>query len=391
MMEGIKKNIKTEKEIISYLQKILENRKKAVPEEIEFYNNMILAILDKLDTLNKTIPDLLKEKKVYAVGEIFVSGREKENFLKALEIEESNLKSVKSIEKIKKEKEQKVGSFPIIASKIFSNLATQLREKKFFSSLNDSLRKSNMPLLLTTYISVILFSTLIVLIAGLAIAGILVYLNLIGWAIVALFLPVIAFFSVYLYPSSQVSSLKTKIDDELTFAIIHMSAVSGSGVTPLQIFQIIAKSSDYPTVGSEMRKIVNQINLYGYSLVNSLRSIAKTTASPRLSELFNGIATTLASGGELKDYLNKNAADTLTDYKLRRRRYTTISETYADIYTGLLIAAPLIFMLILVLVNVLGSAVGGMSPETLALLGIGGVVVLNIAFMVFLEISQPAG
>ena len=83
--------------------------------------------------------------------------------------------------------------------------------------------------------------------------------------------------------------------------------------------------------------------------------------------------------------------DTLNDYKLRRRRYITISETYADIYTGLLIAAPLIFMLILVLVNILGGTVGGMTPETMAIVGIGGLVVINIGFLVFLEISQPKG
>jgi hypothetical protein len=77
------------------------------------------------------------------------------------------------------------------------------------------------------------------------------------------------------------------------------------------------------------------------------------------------------------------------DYKLRRKRFTTISETYADIYTGLLIAAPLIFMLILVLMNVLGGGIAGMTTSTVALIGIGALVVLNIGFLIFLQISQP--
>jgi flagellar protein FlaJ len=391
MIEEIKKNLKSDKEMIARLNTIIENKKKALPDEIEFYDNVISALIEKLDALNKSIPDLLSKKRVVEIKGIYVTKKEKEKFLKALNIEEINLKSIKKTGRKEIKKELKVGAFSITASRMFSKTALGLRNKKIFLALNEHLRKANMPLLLTTYISVIFLSTFLALLGGVAIATFLIFQRLIGWAIIALFLPFIVFLAVYFYPSSQVSSIKGKVEDELPFAIIHMSAISGSGVTPLQIFQIIAKSPEYPAVGSEMRKIINQINLYGYSLVNALRNAAKTTASSRLSDLFNGVATTLSSGGDLRDYLDKNAADTLTDYKLRRRRYTTISETYADIYTGLLIAAPLIFMLILVLVNLLGGGIGGMSPETMALVGIGAIIVINIAFIVFLEISQPKG
>jgi len=385
----IKNNLNTEREIISNLKELLEERKKSGQKE--FFNRAIVAMLKELDILNKSIPDLITERKVSQVRGVFVSSKEKEKLLQILDIEEDALKSLRKASVVKQKKEEKVGAFPIIASKIFINLSFKLRENKFFQDLNGDLRKSNNTLLLTTYISMMLFAALISLIVGILLSVLFIIQNSVGIGIAVLFLPVVTFFALYFYPSSKVSSLRIAVDDELPFAIIHMSAISGSGVTPSQIFEIIAKSSDYPSVGSEMRKIVNQINLYGYSLVNSLRNIAKTTASSRLSELLNGIATTLASGGNLKDYLEKNAVDTLNDYKLRRRRYITISETYADIYTGLLIAAPLIFMLILVLVNVLGGEIGGLSPQTMAVLGIGALVVINIGFLVFLEISQPKG
>ena len=388
-MADIKNNFKIEKEIIEQLKILIDERKKT-PEHAEFYSNVIFAILDKLDALNKSIPDML-EKKVSIVRGLLVSRKEKEKLVKSLDIEEDLLKSIKRIRKIEAEKENKISFFSIIAGKMFSNIAFKIRDNKIFLKLNEDLRKSNSTLLLTNYISTMILSVFISLIISLASLFFFILQNQIGFGVISLFFPFVIFFFLYFFPSSQASSIKSKVEDELPFAIIHMSAISGSGVTPLQIFEIIAKSSEYPAVGSEMRKIVNQINLYGYSLVNSLRSIAKKTASPRLSDLLNGIATTIASGGDLSDYLDKNASDTLNDYKLRRKRYLTISETYADIYTGLLIAAPLIFMLILVLVNVIGGGIAGMSPETLAMLGIGALVVVNIAFVVFLEISQPKG
>jgi len=386
----IKNNFRTEIEIINQI-KNLKDEKRRSPELEDFYSRTIISLLDELDALNKSIPDFLGEKRLEKVRGVYVSGKEKEKLLQALQIEEENLKSIKRVSVEKAIKEERVGMFPIIASRLFSNMSFRLRKGKFFSDLYENLRKANMPLLLTTYISMILLSTLIAIIAGIGLSAFFISQGQTGIGLGALLLPVVVFFFVYLYPSSKSSSIKSKIDDELPFAIIHMSAISGSGVTPSQIFEIIARSPDYPSIGSEMRKIVNQINLYGYSLVNSLRDTAKTTASPRLAELLNGIALTLSAGGNLGDYLEKNAADTLVDYKLRRRRYITISETYADIYTGLLITAPLIFMLILVLVNILGGTVGGMTPETMAILGIGGVIVINIGFIVFLEISQPKG
>ena len=60
----------------------------------------------------------------------------------------------------------------------------------------------------------------------------------------------------------------------------------------------------------------------------------------------------------------------------------------SDVYTGLLIAAPLIFMLMLALINVIGVKV---STLTLGVIGIGAIIALNIGFIIFLQISQPAG
>ena len=389
-MIDIKNNLNIEKEIVDRLNSVTEEKKKN-PSLTGFYNRIILSLLDELEILNNSIPDLLRERGVSSVKGIYVSSREKEKLLETLSIEEDALKAIRKVSQEKQQKEKEIGLFTIISSKMFSNISMKLRNYKFFTDMNYDLRKSNTPLLLTTYISMILFATILSLILGVILAALFIMSDRVSIGIVSLFLPVATFFAFYVYPSSKVSSLRSKIDDELPFAIIHMAAISGSGVTPSQIFEIIVKSPDYPSVGGEMKKIVNQINFYGYSLINSLKNIAKATASKRLAELFNGVASTLASGGSLKDYLEKNSVDTLNDYKLRRRRYITISETYADVYTGLLIAAPLIFMLILVLVNILGGTVGGMTPETMAVVGIGGLVIINIGFLVFLEISQPKG
>jgi flagellar protein FlaJ len=416
MIDKIKANIRREREIISYLIAV-ERVEKGIHEQ-EFYKNVQNALLQELKILNSAIPELLsaiqvaEERKIERAeervrrrivsvqGDLSVKTINKEEYMKTLQIEAEYIKLLKKkISQKKLEKKEKieesyarVGDFTKLSGKIFSNVAFGLSRSDTFKPLADGLRKANMPYLLTSYISMMLLGTLISFFASLFIAGFVIYSEILspiyGIAIVFV-IPAIMFMIFYFYPSGEASSTKSQINDELPFAIMHMSAIAGSGIEPSKVFGILAVSNEYPALRKEMIKIMNQINFYGYNIVSALRATAKTTPNERFADFLNGIATTISSGGNLKEYLKNIAADTLLDYKLRRKRFTTISETYADIYTGLLVAAPLMFMLILVLMNVIGGGFGGMSTSTIAIIGIGALIVVNIGFLVFLEISQP--
>jgi flagellar protein FlaJ len=206
---------------------------------------------------------------------------------------------------------------------------------------------------------------------------------------ISLLFPVIVFISFYSYPSSRISGSKQEIENELPFATVHMSAIAGSGVAPSKIFHILAISKEYKNIAKEARKIVNQMNIYGYDLTTALRNVANITPNKKFAELLNGISATITSGGKLSNYLNEKAKDLLLNYKLSREKYATTIGMYADIYTALLIAAPLIFMLILVIVSSLGTGIGGFSIATLSTIGIVVIAFLNILFLIFLQLTQP--
>jgi flagellar protein FlaJ len=417
MIDQIKANIAKEKEILNYLLSI--DQIKISPEEGEFYRNLNASLINQLNMLNSAIPELIKgipepEEKVVEQkekeervrrrivtlsGNLSIDKKNREKYLQSLEIEEELLKDVKKrIGKIKSAKPSKqeyykeVGGYTKLSNRIFSNTSINLAKSETFKPLSSSLKKANMPFLLSTYLSMALFGMLLAFIVMILLIPVIIITEIINpiYAIVGLIVvPIVVLIMFLVYPSSEASSLKGKVNDELPFAVMHMAAIAGSGIEPSRVFEILATSNEYPALRKEMMKIVNQINFYGYNLVSALRNTAKTTSSQRFADILNGIATTISSGGDLKEYLSKIASDTLLDYKLRRKRFTTISETYADIYTGLLVAAPLMFMLILVLMNVIGGGIGGMSTESLALIGIGVLVVVNIGFLVFLQVSQP--
>jgi flagellar protein FlaJ len=410
MIGQIRANIQKEKEILGYLAEI--DRIPASAEEKEFYENLKNSLISQLKILNSAIPSLLKDvpefqaeekkipekKRIVTIeGNISISAKDKKEYMKQTEMSEEFLKGLKKRLPGKKiarkvENYKEPDFYTKTSSSMFSKTSLSISGSEFFKPLASNLKKANMPFLISTYISMMLLGSLIAFVFGLILFPALIISEIIPpiYGVIGIFaLPTVAFMIFYIYPSSEAGSNKTKINDELPFVVMHMSAIAGSGIEPSKVFEILATSAEYPAVRKEMMKIMNQVNFYGYNLVAALRSTAKTTSSDRFANVINGISTTISSGGDLKEYLNKIAEDTLLDYKLRRKRFTTMSETYADIYTGLLVAAPLMFMLILVLMNVIGGGLGGMDSGTLAAIGIGALIVINIGFIVFLQFSQP--
>jgi flagellar protein FlaJ len=137
-----------------------------------------------------------------------------------------------------------------------------------------------------------------------------------------------------------------------------------------------------------LKKVLNQVNVYGFDLVNALKNSARTTSSQKMAELFNGLATTISGGGNLVDFLDKRTETLLFDYKLEREKSTKNAETFMDIYISIVIAAPMIMMLLLILMGVSNINIG-ITTDVLTILMIAGVFLINLVFIVVLHLKQP--
>jgi flagellar protein FlaJ len=201
---------------------------------------------------------------------------------------------------------------------------------------------------------------------------------------IPIIIPPAVFFLMFMYPSFEKDSLSKKIDQELPFVVINMSAISTSGIEPSEIFKIIAVSKEYPYMRKEIRKVLNQINLYGYDLVAALNNVSRSAPSPRLADLLAGISVTITSGGDLSKFFEKRAETLLVTYRLDREKYTRSAETFMDIYISVVIAAPMILMVLMIMMQF--SKIGpSFSVDLIVLM----VSVINIFFLVILDIKQP--
>jgi archaellum biogenesis protein FlaJ (TadC family) len=71
------------------------------------------------------------------------------------------------------------------------------------------------------------------------------------------------FILMYFYPSIERTSVESRIDHELPFATIHMSAISGANISPSKIFEIVVATREYPNLEKEFNKVINDMHVFG--------------------------------------------------------------------------------------------------------------------------------
>ncbi len=259
----------------------------------------------------------------------------------------------------------------------------------FFEQLYRNLRLANIRILSNTYVNIMFFFTLLSIFVGTILFSIL-YASLISGLLAGAIFLVATFTGFYYYPINVIMSRVRSIKTNLPFAINHMSAVVNSGVTPTHMLRLIAESKEYGELVIEVEKIVEFIDLFGYDVTTAIKSVASTTPELGFKDFLNGLITTIESGGDIHSYFKEKADASMNAYQLERQKYVETISTYSDVYTGILIAAPLFFVVALALVSILGGTIMGLSVDIVIAIGTYIIIpFLNIAFIIFLELTQP--
>jgi flagellar protein FlaJ len=268
---------------------------------------------------------------------------------------------------------------------------------EFFKELYQTLRLANIKILSNTYVNMMVLGVMSSFFIGLFLFAIIfAFFNLpfgpyvVRTISMSFLLSLVVFAGFYSYPTAKMKTRRKSINTNLSFAINHMGAVAASGVPPTKMFKLIAQSTEYGEISTEIEKIVNYVEIFGYDILTAVKTVSATTPSPQFKEFFDGMISTTQSGGDIKQYLSQKSKEAMLSYKLDRKKYTETISTYSDIYTGILIAAPLFFVAALSMVSLLGGKVGGIDVNIITVIGTYLVIpVLNIAFITFLELTQP--
>ncbi len=271
------------------------------------------------------------------------------------------------------------------------------RYAPYFASIKPHLMSINVEVPLKTWMCMVFMTSVLAFFVSMAATVLVSFLLSLDWVIsvvVVTLMPILVaamvFFVFYIYPIQKSTNIKNSIETDLPFALAHMNAIVSSGIPPEFMFDMLTDYEEYGSIAEQAKLIVRNIRTFGMSSVNAINEVAKRTPSDAFKQVLDGMTQTIEKGGDLVEFISQMSDKAMFDYRIRREKYLKTLSTYADIYTALLVAAPLMMLSVLGIMSLIGGAVLGLSIDELILLMTWLVLpALNITFLAFVHVTYP--
>ncbi len=175
----------------------------------------------------------------------------------------------------------------------------------------------------------------------------------------AIFISVLVFAIVYklfmTYPLVIAGDRKRKIDAILPYAINYMSAMSGAGVLPVDLFRSLAKNPIYGEVAIECEYLVRDIEILGHDLVGAMKNLIASTPSTALQDFLQGAITVITSGGELETYFQLKTEQYLVENRQNQKEFLETLGLLGETYVTAFVAGPLFLIVVISIMSIMGN------------------------------------
>jgi flagellar protein FlaJ len=188
----------------------------------------------------------------------------------------------------------------------------------------------------------------------------MVYKPLVVALFASIFIVGLIFLAVYktflLYPAIMAGDRKRNIDTLLPYAVNYMSAMSGAGVLPVDLFRSLANNSIYGQVSVEFRYLVRDLEVLGYDLVTAMKNLSATTPSVMLQDFLQGAITVVTSGGQVETYFQVKAGQYLQENRQNQKEFLETLGLLGETYVTAFVAGPLFLIVVMSIMSIMGSA-----------------------------------
>jgi flagellar protein FlaJ len=264
---------------------------------------------------------------------------------------------------------------------------------EFFLVVKENLPKADMKIGYRTYVSLVIFITLLAFFSSISIS--FIALSIIKVEILpkifysffaSFFISILTFLVFIFYPSQRAEKRKRNIEANLPFAITHMGAIAESGIPPYVVFRLISKFKEYGEISREMEKIVKNIDEFGVDPLTAVKEVANKTPSDSFRQILLGFITTIEAGGDVKIFLKSVGEEALFQWRMKREKFNQQLTTISEFYISILMTAPLFIISLFAVMNMIQPTIAGFGIFELMKLGIYILVpVINIGFLLFLS------
>ncbi|WP_418284997.1 type II secretion system F family protein [Halorubrum sp. DTA46] len=180
-----------------------------------------------------------------------------------------------------------------------------------------------------------------------------------------------------------------EIDATLPRTVAFMYALSRSGMAFPRVMDTLAENEDvYGEAATELSVAVRDMNAFGTDALTALQRTARRTPSEDLADFAENLASVLGTGQSISTFLSDQYELYQEEAESKQQQYLELLSTFAEAYVTALVAGPLFFITILVVI-------GLVLDDTLPLLRVVvylGVPLATFGFVVYVDsVTQGVG
>ena len=190
----------------------------------------------------------------------------------------------------------------------------------------------------------------------------------------------------------------SRIEATLPRTIAFVYALSRSGMPFPRVMGTLSRNERvYGEAARELGVAVRDMETFGTDVLTALEEMASNTPSENLEEFAENLASVLGSGRSLSEFLRGQYERYQAEAEAYQQQYLELLSTFAEVYVTVLVAGPLFFVTVLVVV-------GLVLEDTLWLIRLVtyvGIPLGSAAFVVYLDavtrgvgtpaLQRPAG
>ncbi|ELZ39167.1 type II secretion system F family protein [Halorubrum tebenquichense] len=180
-----------------------------------------------------------------------------------------------------------------------------------------------------------------------------------------------------------------EIDATLPRTVAFMYALSRSGMAFPRVMDTLAENEAvYGEAATELSVAVRDMNAFGTDALTALQRVSRRTPSDDLADFSENLASVLGTGQSVSAFLNDQYERYQAEAEAKQEQYLELLSTFAEAYVTALVAGPLFFITILVVI-------GLVLQDTMPLLRVVvylGVPLATFGFVVYVDsVTQGVG
>jgi flagellar protein FlaJ len=291
-----------------------------------------------------------------------------------------------------------MGFYTKLAMKLFHQTGDKVIS--YFSDIIPDIKKSKMKTTPQEYMSIALLTSFIVFLFELPIWALIVaiFVQSIMFSIFLSFmlsslLAAVFFMAFVNYPKLITKDRAKSIDDNLPFATLYMTTISGSKLPLYKVLKIFSKFAKYGEFTDEINSINSDVEVFGLDINTALTRAIDRTSSKNFKEFLYGLLSLSSTGGDIHQYIKDKSKSLMAEHRRRLYEFSHQLMVFTEVYlTAIVLGAIFFTVLTSILSSIsMGSTGGGNTILLQFLLIFIFLPAVTAVFIILIKSATPGG